>query len=127
MPTQKNDVVETRQDVTNGFDEFYERYPKKPGPKKSRPAWIKNKCSLLVEKIMNDLSEREKCENWIPGNEFVPLPTTYLNGHSWEAVDKTVGASKNKKLIGATKAQELDELREKLKRDREAINEIIGE
>ena len=61
------------------FEDFWQQYPRKQDKKKARAKWARlpNKVKLL---IMADIQTRfiglEK--------QFIPMPTTYMNGERWE-------------------------------------------
>ena len=65
------------------FEKFWSVYPKKVEKKKAELKWNKiNKTTQ--ELILSDLPRRSKTEQWQKNNgQFVPNPTTYLNGERW--------------------------------------------
>lgn len=69
-----------------GFDIFWKNYPRKENKSKALAAW--NKLSVtpeLLEVIVKALVRQCRSVNWLKSNgQFVPLPTTWLNGKRWE-------------------------------------------
>ncbi len=68
------------------FEKFWESYPKKQNKKKVE-SWFKrnNPNEELMEVILTKLELFKKTEQWQKNNmQFVPMPTTWLNGRRWE-------------------------------------------
>jgi hypothetical protein len=69
------------------FDEFYSAYPKKAGRAAAKKAWEKlNPPPALINRILTDLSNRVEQGAWCTGKgkQYIPNPSTYLNGGRWE-------------------------------------------
>jgi len=76
----------------NGFEEFWKAYPKKRDKQKSKAAWIKKQPDL--PKVLKAIKEQIKSEQWTKNaGQFIPLPSTWLNGARWE--DETETSSSN--------------------------------
>ena len=72
----------------NGFEEFWKAYPKKRDKQKSKTAWIKKQPDL--PKVLKALKEQVKSEQWTKNaGQFIPLPSTWLNGARWEYETET--------------------------------------
>ena len=72
----------------NGFEEFWKAYPKKRDKQKSKTAWIKKQPDL--PKVLKALKEQVKSEQWTKNaGQFIPLPSTWLNGARWEDETET--------------------------------------
>lgn len=68
------------------FDRFWEAYPRKADKAKARKAWQKLKPDAdLVDKIVTNIDNRLALGDWCTKSapQFIPLPTTYLNGKRW--------------------------------------------
>jgi len=76
------------QTALNGkaFSAFWEEYPKKRDKAKAEKAWLKIKPDEeLARKIIQAVSVQKKTRSWQKDNgQFIPLPTTWLNGRRWE-------------------------------------------
>lgn len=69
------------------FDSFYSAYPKKTKRAAALKAW--NKLSpgqALINRIMQDIVNRVEQGAWCTGQgkQYIPDPSTYLNGNRWE-------------------------------------------
>lgn len=63
---------------SDGFDEFWQAYPKKEGKEPARKSWMRDKPGLQT--ILNALAWQKKSQGWTKdGGQFIPLPATYLN------------------------------------------------
>jgi len=83
------------------FEKFWKAYPKKQDKKKSE-AWFKrNKPNdELMKIILEKLELFKKTDQWKKSNhQFVPKPTTWLNGRRWE---DEIYLDDNKDLTEAT-------------------------
>lgn len=72
--------------MVNRFDEFWSIYPKKVSKQAALKAWNHLKPSNeLIETILDDVRMRSNSQSWTKDNgQFIPYPSTYLNGHRWE-------------------------------------------
>ena len=71
----------------DGFEEFYQHYPKKVGKGAARKAWKKIKPSKeLVSVITASIQAQVKADHFrgTNGKLYEPLPTTWLNQGRWE-------------------------------------------
>ena len=89
LDTKKEDKEEIKtycssgDERTRSFDLFWEKYPKKVGKKKAFKTWVKNKLYEKSDTIISDIDNR-KAKNWLnKQKEYIPNPTTYLNGEGW--------------------------------------------
>mgnify|MGYP005999909549 FL=1 len=74
--------VRERVEVDNGFDLFWNTYPRKVGKGKAEEAWIKNKPN--VEDVLKTLSWQKQSKQWFKENgTYIPNPTTYINQKRW--------------------------------------------
>lgn len=65
------------------FDAFWEVYPRKEGKQKARAAFEKVNAPLDV--LLDAIEKQKKSAQWSKdGGQFIPHPTTWLNGKRWE-------------------------------------------
>ena len=68
---------------TDGFDSFWQQYPKKRNKKKSREIWKRKRLDAIAVDVVQDVINRKASdERWTAG--YIPDPTTYLNGERWQ-------------------------------------------
>lgn len=68
--------------LVDGFDEFWNTYPKKTGKGAALKSWVKEKPPL--ELVQQALAWQIKSDQWIKnGGQYVPNPSTYLNQNRW--------------------------------------------
>lgn len=75
-----------RTDVPEGFEDFYQAYPRKKARPAAESAWRKlNPNPDLRAKIMDALELVKASHEWRKDRgRFVPYPATFLNGDRWE-------------------------------------------
>ena len=72
----------------NGFDKFWEAYPNKKDKQKAIKAWIKHQPDIV--NVLKAIVVQKNSEQWKKDNgQYIPLPTTWLNGARWEDEVKT--------------------------------------
>ena len=71
----------------SGFNEFWEKYPKKEGKAPAMTAWSRVNASSFLRTILADVSNRKNSKQWRDG--YIPHPTTYLNQKRWEDQTET--------------------------------------
>ena len=65
-----------------GFDEFWQAYPKKVSKGDAMKAWQKNKPDLQT--VLNTLAWQKKSSEWTKdGGQFIPHPASYLNAQKY--------------------------------------------
>jgi len=74
------------QKTVFGFDAFWETYPKKVNKAKAEKDWEKIKPNeILLEAILKAVSKSKESDAWIKdGGQFIPHPSSWLNGRRWE-------------------------------------------
>ena len=97
-------VTETVQtsvrDRLEGFDEFWDLYPKKRAKQAAERAW-KNLSMKAKAEAMGALPDHVKQKDWQKqGGQFVPNPATWLNGKRW--LDEVEGVKPD------TRAEEME-------------------
>jgi hypothetical protein len=71
--------------VPNGFDYFWESYPKKTGKKAAYQSWIKAKNKPAIENILQTLESQKKSDQWLKdGGQYIPNPATWINQGRWD-------------------------------------------
>ena len=92
---KKSDGAQSRWNndtVINGFDKFWEAYPNKKDKQKAMKAWAKHQPDIV--NVLKALVTQKGSEQWKKDNgQYIPLPTTWLNGARWE--DEVVGKKVN--------------------------------
>lgn len=83
--------------LKNGFNLFWERYPKKLAKRDAEKAFDKIKPDeKLFNLILEKLELYKQSEAWLKdGGQFIPYPATWLNGRRWE--DEITPAIQGKK------------------------------
>ena len=71
-------------DKAEGFDEFWQAYPKKKAKADALKAWKKNDCYIMRGEIIHDVINRSKNDPSWSDKQFVPNGATYLSGKRWE-------------------------------------------
>lgn len=77
---------EDKQPSDDGFDSFYQAYPKKVGKPAAVKAWKSASVKPNeVATILADIATRANSRDWMKeGGQFIPNPSTYLNQRRWE-------------------------------------------
>jgi hypothetical protein len=86
--TKSKDLV---KESISLFDKFWEVYPRHENRKKAYDIWIRKKLDSIAEQIIADvINRKEKHAHW-QDKQYIPMPTTYLNGERWndEIQDKS--------------------------------------
>ena len=83
---QRSDTLKkfwSKDTKINGFEDFWKVYPNKKDKQKAIVAWAKHEPDL--QKVLKALKSQKNSEQWKKDNgQFIPLPTTWLNGARWE-------------------------------------------
>lgn len=71
---------------SKSFDDFWKAYPKRVSKTNALKAWKKLKPNDdLVREILSALEKQKQSSQWQKDNgQFIPYPTTWLNGKRWE-------------------------------------------
>lgn len=81
----KNNINKNKEEeYIYAFDAFWSLYPKKKDKHKAEQKW--NKLTEADRQaILDDLPKRKETREWKKeGGQYIPYPTTYLNGRRWE-------------------------------------------
>lgn len=88
------DIDIATQPSNDGFDQFYQEYPKKVAKSEALKAWKKVKTEE-IPLILRDIIRRKNSPDWQKDNfKFTPNPATYLNQRRWE--DQTTAHVSNR-------------------------------
>lgn len=86
------DIAQTR------FDEFWKNYPVKKNKNRTKKIWDKKRYDEIASIILEDLKTRSRMDHQWQDKQFIPHPSTYLNGELWQ--DEIVQVNtKIKKLV----------------------------
>jgi hypothetical protein len=92
--TQQNPSLEG-----NGFDVFWEEYPRKVSKAEAWKAWKKIK-PAEVPKILAGLRVWKQTEQWNrDGGRFVPYPSTFLNKRRWDIEDEQPEQADSREMV----------------------------
>jgi uncharacterized protein YdaU (DUF1376 family) len=87
-PITNNQEPKEKANAQNAvaFDAFWTAYPKKKDRKKSEQAWVKLKLTdEQAGEILKKLAQQVMQPSWLKDDgQYIPYPTTYLNGRRWE-------------------------------------------
>ena len=94
LPKEKN-LLRNRDCASASFDAFWAIWPKKKDRKKALAAFAKiNPDDALLQTILAAVAAQAATASWIDdGGEYIPLPTTWLNGARWEDEVKPVAGT----------------------------------
>lgn len=93
-PAPDLNTPHTPQRGAIGFEEFWEKYPRKTAKAKAKASWAKLKPSPeLLSVILLAVENQKTWRQWLEG--FVPHPATWLNGRRWEDEKPVAEPSKN--------------------------------
>lgn len=69
----------------DGFDVFYKAYPRKVSKQAAKKAFKAVKANQVLADLLKDIERRLRSGEWAMDKiQFIPYPTTYLNGRRWE-------------------------------------------
>ena len=71
-----------RVEIDDGFDIFWNSYPRKVGKGKAHEAWKKHKPE--IDNVLKTLEWQKESKEWFKENgTFIPHPTSWINGKRW--------------------------------------------
>ena len=74
--------IEKEIEVDNGFELFWNNYPRKTNKHKAELAWIKNRPN--IDLVLKTLKWQKESKDWFADNgKFIPYPTTWINAKRW--------------------------------------------
>jgi hypothetical protein len=87
------------------FDTFWDIYKRKQGKQKARQAWKAHDLEQHASSILEDVKFRFEHEWKNTQLNYLPMPSTYLNGRRWE--DERIEAATKQKEDIVTQSQRL--------------------
>ena len=94
--------VEVLDNIDIQFEQFWNLYPKKEKKKETRKWFEKHKPNQeLFNKILVNLEKQKKSKQWA-NKQFIPLPSSWLNGERWEDEITNDNFSKQGKTLEMT-------------------------
>jgi len=82
---------------SNGFEEFWERYPQQEGKGKAEESWGKHTRGVQLEEILAGLEKWQGSQKWADG--FITLPATWLNQKRWKDNPRQAKSRSQAKLL----------------------------
>lgn len=71
--------------LDDGFEEFWNSYPKKVGKEAARKSWGKYKSNFTLDAVLLALDWQIESDQWRRNDgQFIPNPATYLNQGRWQ-------------------------------------------
>jgi hypothetical protein len=71
--------------LDDGFEEFWNCYPKKVGKEAARKSWTKYKSNFSLTSVLLALQWQIESDQWRRNDgQFIPNPATYLNQGRWQ-------------------------------------------
>ena len=72
-----------RVEIDDGFNIFWNMYPRKVGRGKAEIAWKKHKPN--IDNVVNTLAWQKNSKQWYKQDgDFIPNPATYISQHRWK-------------------------------------------
>ncbi len=69
----------------DGFDLFWQKYPKKVGKPAAQRAFKAARLNGHLPEVIGDIEQKSNSDGWTKnGGQFIPNPATYLNQRRWE-------------------------------------------
>lgn len=101
--TKEKEIIKNKhscasEDAHKHFDEFWKIYPVKKNKKRTKQIWEKKKYDEIAPLILSDIEKRKKIDHQWQNLQFIPHPSTYLNGELWQddMVPKANGTTQTK-------------------------------
>jgi uncharacterized protein YdaU (DUF1376 family) len=80
LTNNQNKTIAQTSLLDDGFNEFWNFYPKKVGKDKAKTEW--NKKKPKIDDVLKALNWQKESEQWDKG--FIPNPATYLSQGRWK-------------------------------------------
>lgn len=79
----ESNAKDARKAREEAFEKFWSAYPRKEGKQKAKAAF--EKVNVPLDVLLNAIEQQKKSAQWSKDNgQFIPHPTTWLNGKRWE-------------------------------------------
>ena len=102
---KEHEETRAREEKTpNGFDRFWESYPRKTAKQEAIKAFEKLKPdAMLIETMVKAIERQKQSAQWQEdGGRYIPHPATWINQRRWEDVLPAKGPEKLK-VVNAAK------------------------
>ena len=102
---KEHEETRAREEKTpNGFDRFWEAYPRKTAKQEAIKAFEKLKPdAMLIETMVKAIQTQKQSAQWQEdGGRFIPHPATWINQRRWEDVLPAKGPERPK-VVNAAK------------------------
>lgn len=95
------DINSNIYSANDAFDKFWEQYPRKVNKKKAKEKFLKLcKDEQTFKKIIDALNKQKTTKQWEDIN-YVPHPSTWLNGERWnDVVDTNIKSKQIGEVLG---------------------------
>lgn len=85
QPNPKKKPLDLPAELLNGFDEFWDLYPKKVDKREAAELWAKVGINGTRELILTALRQHKQSEQWLElGGKYIPSPARWLRKRKWE-------------------------------------------
>ena len=79
----ESNAKDARKAREEAFEKFWSAYPRKEGKQKAKAAF--EKVNVPLDVLLNAIEQQKESAQWSKDNgQFIPHPTTWLNGKRWE-------------------------------------------
>jgi hypothetical protein len=79
----ESNAKDVRKACEEAFEKFWSAYPRKEGKQKAKAAF--EKVNVPLDVLLNAIEQQKESAQWSKDNgQFIPHPTTWLNGKRWE-------------------------------------------
>lgn len=90
LELESKTFVRNSSDGDNGFDSFWNAYPKKVGKKAACQAYRKAKGKPPVDRLIQIILRQKQSDSWTKEDgQYIPNPSTWLNQGRWDDVLET--------------------------------------
>lgn len=76
-------LLSASDNAQDRFEDFWKAYPLKKNKKRSQMIWKRQKLNEKVNQILEDIEKRAKLDHQWRNKQYIPHPSTYLNGEIW--------------------------------------------
>ncbi len=83
LKNKENISCSSKSDEPKFFDEFWKAYPRKQKKKDTQKIWKNKKYDGISKILIDDVLKRINSDWKGKNKEFIPLPSSYLNGERW--------------------------------------------
>lgn len=117
-------VPPKREAYTEGFDVFWDAYPRKAGKGAARKVWSRIKPDqIMLSEMILAIQAQSETDGWkAQGGIYIPHPSTWLNGERW--LDETQRKQEKPKYDPQKVAQknlEMEAIRDRLWNQRNGV------